>query len=102
MDAISLIEKSGEIYNPNKEFISKINIQKNTVTFLIRQKEDMIGRSKKESLKNRFKIGEILNIKHGVLWKIKVNSGDVESTTNKILQSNILYNPLSYECYRIH
>ena len=100
--AISLIEKSGEIYNPNKEFISKINIQKNTVTFLIRQKEDMIGRSKKESLKNRFKIGEILNIKHGVLWKIKVNSGDVESTTNKILQSNILYNPLSYECYRIH
>ena len=100
--AIILIEKSGEIYNPNKEFISKINIQKNTVTFLIRQKEDMIGRSKKESLKNRFKIGEILNIKHGVLWKIKVNSGDVESTTNKILQSNILYNPLSYECYRIH
>ena len=100
--AISLIKKSGEIYNPNKEFISKINIQKNTVTFLIRQKEDMIGRSKKESLKNRFKIGEILNIKHGVLWKIKVNSGDVESTTNKILQSNILYNPLSYECYRIH
>ena len=100
--AISLIEKSGEIYNPNKEFISKINIQKNTVTFLIRQKEDMIGRSKKESLKNRFKIGEVLNIKHGVLWKIKVNSGDVESTTNKILQSNILYNPLSYECYRIH
>jgi phosphoribosylformylglycinamidine synthase len=76
--------------------------QKNTVTFLIRQKEDMIGRSKKESLKNRFKIGEILNIKHGVLWKIKVNSGDLESTTNKILQSNILYNPLSYECYRIH
>ena len=99
---ISLIEKSGEIYNPNKEFISKINNQKNTVTFLIRQKEDMIGRSKKESLKNRFKIDEILNLKHGVLWKIKVNSGDVESTTNKVLQSNILYNPLSYECYRIH
>ena len=100
--ALSLIEKSGEIYNPNKEFISKINNQKNTVTFLIRQKEDMIGRSKKESLKNRFKIDEVLNLKHGVLWKIKVNSGDVESTTNKVLQSNILYNPLSYECYRIH
>ena len=40
--------------------------------------------------------------KDGVIWKIKVNSGDVESTTNKVLQSNILYNPLSYECYRIH
>ena len=100
--AINLIEKSGEIYNPNKEFISKINNEKNTVTFLIRQKEDMIGRSKKESLKNRFKIDKILNLKYGVLWKVRVNSGDIKSTTNKILQSNILYNPLSYECYRIY
>ena len=99
---ISLIEKSGEIYNPNKEFISKINNEKNAVTFLIRQKEDMIGRSKKESLKNRFKIDEILNLKHGVLWKIKVNNGNIESTISKILKSNILYNPLSYECYRVH
>ena len=101
-EIIKSIEKSGEIYNPNKEFISKINNEKNTVTFLIRQKEDMIGRSKKESLKNRFKIDNILSLKRGVLWKIKVNSGNVESTTNKILKSNILYNPLSYECYRVH
>jgi phosphoribosylformylglycinamidine synthase subunit PurQ / glutaminase len=101
-EIIKSIEKSGEIYNPNKEFISKINNQKNTVTFLIRQKEDMIGRSKKESLKSRFKIDKILSLKHGVLWKIKVNNGNIESTTSEILKSNILYNPLSYECYRVH
>ena len=76
--------------------------KKDTISFLVNQKEDMICRSKLESLKNRFKIEKIIDLKRGVLWNIKINSGNIEPTINKILNSNILFNPLSYECYRIN
>ena len=44
---------------------------------------------------------EISDLKYGVIWNIKVNSGNFDSTLNSILETNILFNPLSYECYRI-
>jgi phosphoribosylformylglycinamidine synthase len=99
---ITSIQKSGEIYNSNKEFISKINHDKSIVTFLIRQKEDMVCRAKHESLKNRFKINEVLDLKRGVLWDIKIKSGNIDSVIDKVLKSNILFNPISYECYRVY
>ena len=100
-EILNEIEKTGEIYNSNKEFKTKETFKKHTVSFLIRQKEDMICRSKLESLKNRFKIEKIIDLKRGVLWNIKINSGNIKTTINKILNSNILFNPLSYECYRV-
>tara|TARA_B100001250_G_scaffold387306_1_gene384554 strand:+ start:368 stop:1636 length:1269 start_codon:yes stop_codon:yes gene_type:complete len=101
-DVLKEIEKTGEIYNSNKEFKTKEKFKKDTISFLVHQKEDMICRSKLESLKNRFKIEKIIDLKRGVLWNIKINSGNIEPTINKILNSNILFNPLSYECYRIN
>jgi len=67
----------------------------------VRQHDDIFGRAKLESLKDKFEIKEISNIKHGVIWNITVNSGNFDSTLNTILDTNILFNPLSYECYRI-
>ena len=81
--------------------MSEIKSNENTVSFLIRQKEDIHGRAKYESLTEKFGISEILNIKHGVIWNVIVNSGNFESTINSILETNILFNTLSYECYRI-
>ncbi len=101
-ETLEKIEKTGEIYNSNKEFINKTKFQKHTVSFLVHKKEDMVCREKLESLKNRFKIKNLIDLKRGVLWNIKINSGNIEATINKILNSNILFNPLSYECYRIN
>ena len=95
------IDRTGELYNSNKEYLSEINRNENAVSFLIRQKEDIHGRAKYESLTEKFGISEILNIKHGVIWNVIVNSGNFESTINSILETNILFNTLSYECYRI-
>ena len=53
------IEKSGELFNSNKEFLSKISLENNSASFLIRPKDDIKGRAKLESLANRFEINTI-------------------------------------------
>ena len=100
-EILKKIDRTGELYNSNKEYLSEIKRNKNAISFLIRQKEDINGRAKYESLTEKFGISEILNIKHGVIWNVIVNSGNFESTINSILETNILFNTLSYECYRI-
>ena len=95
------IEDTGELYNSNKEFVSKVIKKEKTKSFLIRQKDDILGRSKLQSLKEKFEIEEISNIKRGVIWNLTINSGNFESIINQILETRILYNPLTYECYEI-
>jgi phosphoribosylformylglycinamidine synthase len=95
------IDKTGELYNSNKEFICESVSQKNTRSFLVRQKEDMIGRAKFESLTERFEIDGITRIKRGVIWNVTINGSNFETVLNEILNTHILYNPLSHECYRV-
>ena len=96
----SEIEKSGELFNSNKEYIHEYKPDGEGVTFLIRQKEDMLGTQKKQSLTERFNIQDIIEIRHGVLWNIKVKSGNFDRAIKKILDSQILYNPFSQKCYK--
>ena len=96
------IDATGELYNSNKEFISKITSTENTASFLVRQKEDMLGRAKLESLTERFEIDGITDLKRGVIWNVIVNSDGSEVVLNDILNTHILFNPLSHECYRIN
>ena len=77
-------------------------VDKNTASFLVRQKEDMRGRAKFESLTERFEIYELTELKRGVIWNVSVNSGNFRTVLKDILNTNILYNPLSHECYRIN
>jgi len=101
-EILKKIDATGELYNSNKEFISESFINEKTASFLVRQREDIQGRIKYESLKKRFGIGEITNIKYGVIWNVIVNSGIFETVLNQVLDTNILFNPLSHECYRIN
>ena len=96
----SEINNSGELFNSNKEYVSNFKPEINTATFLVRFKEDMLGVQKKQSLIDRFNIEEISEIHHGVLWNIKVISGNFERVIKKVLDSQILFNPLSQECYK--
>ena len=96
----SEINNSGVLFNSNKEYVSNFKPEINTATFLVRFKEDMLGVQKKQSLIDRFNIEEISEIRHGVLWNIKVISGDFERVIKKVLDSQILFNPLSQECYK--
>ena len=93
------IERSGELFNSNKEYISDFSPDKNSITFLVRQNEDMLGIQKKQSLIDRFNIEDINEIRYGVLWNIKVKSGNFDQVIKKVLGSQILFNPFSQNCY---
>ena len=99
---IQQIDKTGELYNSNKEYISQIRKKGNSCSFLVRQKDDVLGRAKHETLTNRFEINGITNLKRGILWTVTVCSGNFETVLNKILDTHILFNPLSHECYRFN
>jgi phosphoribosylformylglycinamidine synthase len=101
-DILKKIDATGELYNSNKEFIGEIYPAENTASFLVRQKEDMHGRAKFESLTERFEIIELTELKRGVIWNVTVNSGNFEAVLENILNTHILYNPLSHECYKIN
>ena len=100
-DILKEIESSGELFNSNKEFISVTNQNENTVSFLVRQKEDIHSISKLESLRKRFDIDGIVNLRRGVIWNVTVMGGNFETVINDILDTHIFFNPLSHECYRI-
>ena len=95
------IEDTGELFNSNKEYISSININENTASLLVRQKEDMFCQSKFESIKERFSVNELIKLKRGIVWNIKVKNTNFQPVLDKIIDTNILFNPLSHECFRI-
>ena len=95
------IEKSGELYNSNKEYLSDLSVGDKTMSVLIRQKEDVHCQKKFDSLTQRFKIHDLLQLKRGVVWNITIKNAKFNSIFNDILDTNILHNPLSHECFRI-
>ena len=96
------IDATGELYNSNKEYITKATLTHKTVSFLVRQKEDMYARIKFETLTKRFEIFELSELKGGVVWNVTINSGNFDVVLNDILNTHILFNPLSHECYRLN
>lgn len=95
------IDSSGELYNSNKEFIRNISQKEDCVSLLVRQKEDIKGRSKFESLRERFEIDGITHLTHGTIWNVKIASGNLDTILGDILETHIFFNPLSHDCYKI-
>ena len=95
------IKSSGELFNSNKEFIVDKN-QDHDLSILVRQKDDVFGRAKHESLTNRFNLSEISFIKRGVIWNVNYKSSNLSNEIESILTTNIFYNPNCYEYYRIN
>ena len=84
------------------KFISELTSEENTISFLVRKKMIFLARSKTESLKKRFKIDGITKINYGVVWNVKVNKGNFESIITELINTQILFNKISHECYRIN
>ena len=95
------INKSGELFNSNKERLVEFQNRPKTACYLVCSKEDLIGRQKKEILMHHFKIKNLHDIQSGVLWMITVNDDNYEETLNRALKTNIFFNPFSHDCYEI-
>ena len=98
---LNKIKKTGELFNSNKEYLSNLSKEKNKASFLVRQKEDMHSQAKFESIRKRFNINELIQLKRGVVWNISIKNTNFNSVLNNILDTNIFFNPLSHECFRI-
>ena len=96
----SAIIKSSELFNSNKERLTTYIKLKNSVSFLVRSKDDFTGQHKLEALKHWFGIRNIQTVKSGVLWTITSENGDINDAVKQVLETHILFNRYSYDCYR--
>ena len=89
--------KSFELFNHNKEkLITEQDLPENTSSFLVRDKDNLIGKHKYEVLTKSFAIKNITEIKQGVLWHITAQD---QNDINILLDKHILFNPFAHKCY---
>lgn len=95
------IIESGELLNTNKEVVTNLtNIDESkTAMLLVRYRDDFVGQSKTDILQSHFNLNEIEDIKKGTLWQITVERGNIEEVVKYILNSHILFNQYSQECF---
>lgn len=93
------IQASGVLFNAQKEYLVATVKKPGQRTLLIRSKDDCLGLQKKQQLEHHFNIKGIQSLRHGVLWQIQTNSEQLDAVVQRIIDSHILYNPLSHECY---
>lgn len=98
-ELLAKIEASGELFNPNKEAIGGSTSASDLRGYLVYPKEDWIGKQKLDSLRNRFGLNNIREIRRGVLWRLTSRSGPDPILAEKALQTNIFFNPISHICY---
>lgn len=93
LDTDALI-KSGELLNTNKELVVD-ELEEDYFNLLVMYKGNAEGKGKLITLKDKLGFDNIEDIKKGILWQIKCKEEDLE----KILATNIFYNPFSQEYY---
>jgi phosphoribosylformylglycinamidine synthase subunit PurQ / glutaminase len=100
-DVLDKIKRSEELYNPKKEFLIEPDFSNNKSTryILVQQNEDFVGQQKFQLLANHFEIYGIKSIRKGVVWAIEVIEGDAQKTFDKVLQTGLLYNPISQQAH---
>lgn len=93
------IQASGVLYNEKKSFLSTTERNPQVRSLLVRAKEDWLGMQKQQQLKNHFAIKDVQAIHHGILWHIEAEAENLDAIVQQILQSAILFNPVSHVCY---
>ncbi len=94
------LQASYELFNPQKEQL----VDKQTLTapnkrlLLVREKDNLLGHYKQQTLAKHFDLKEIDTIKHGILWQIE-SSENLDQVTKQLKQLAIFANPVAHECY---
>jgi len=99
---IQRIKQSGVLYNERKEVaISPAEIKKPaSVTFLVRAKEDLHGRQKQQTLEDHFSIQAVRSLQYGILWQFTAENANITDLVDRILHTNIIFNPYAHDCYQ--
>jgi phosphoribosylformylglycinamidine synthase I len=94
------IRESGVLYNERKEIEIQPTSSANTLTLLVRAKEDVCGQQKLQTLQDHFSIQGLNTIQHGVLWQFTSENGNISELQDQILHTNIIHNPYAHDCYQ--
>ncbi len=93
------IDRSGELYNSNKEFVldTPVTETSSAVSFLVRETDDCIGDHTTHALKSWFSIGGIRQITHGVIWTIIPDDPSrAVQTIAQVEGTHLLANPIAH------
>lgn len=103
-EVLEQVKKSGVLYNNRKEVEwSPPQVRKNgAAVYLVRSKEDILGRQKLQTLKDHFNIDGVDAITHGLLWHFEAEDAKMAELAAKILSTNIIFNPYAHDCYEYH
>ena len=83
----------GELFNSNKEYVCNLSSHPSTVWILVHDQEDFVGKQKLETLRNRFHLDAVSDIRRSTLWEITIAHPDNAATLQKIFDTHILWNP---------
>ncbi|MBI2415852.1 MAG: phosphoribosylformylglycinamidine synthase I [Candidatus Kerfeldbacteria bacterium] len=99
---LTTLVQTGELLNTNKEkFSNHYQVPPQTYSFLVRYNDDYEGKAVADTLRQRFNLNYVDNVRKGVLWELHCPAGDAQSQlaeVQKILQTYMLYNPYAQEC----
>ena len=87
------------LFNPNKEYVANLKKDKKKQRFLVRNIDDIQGKSTLQTLRNRFGFTNINSVNRGIVWEININSNTTKKDVDLILNSHIFANPISQECH---
>jgi phosphoribosylformylglycinamidine (FGAM) synthase PurS component len=97
-----VLVQTGELLNTNKEVYSHTrNGDSATISFLVQYSEDFEGRAITHTLRQRFGLNAIENVRKGTVWEMTIPAKDKAerlAIATKILQTHILFNPYAQEC----
>ena len=87
------------MFNPSKEYITKVSENSGVDRFLVRNNDDIHGQSITQTLRDRFNFTGLNSVQRSVVWEIKINSGSRKKDVDLILNSHIFANPVSQKCH---
>jgi len=97
---MSQLAQSYELYNPSKEYVVDTVDQLNSVAYLVRDHDDMIGQRKCDILQRQCGLNHIDYVHHGVIWQVVARNGDIAMIDKVLRERYILFNPFAHRVYQ--
>ena len=94
---LSEVLKTDVLFNPSKEYVTTIKKNEKSFRFIVRNLDDIHGKSLLQTLKQRFGFKNLQSVNRGVVWEININSNSPKKDVDLILNSHIFSNPVSQE-----
>lgn len=96
---LAKVKQTGVLFNDRKEKEVSVATAKNTLSYLVRAKDDVHGLQKQQSLHDHFGL-TVSSIKQGTIWHFTAESS-IENLHDIIIQTHIIANPYAHDCYQL-